>query len=104
MFILGNFADAAAQAIKIILDILSWLIIVRALISWVNPDPNNPIVQFLYKATEPMLDPIRRILPVDFRFGVDISPIIALLIIRFLSWFIVPTLVDLSARLTGMGG
>ena len=78
---------------------LYWLILIRALISWINPDPYNPIVQFLYKTTEPILYPIRKLLPLDFRFGIDISPIIAFLAILFLRWFLVQSLIDLSLRL-----
>lgn len=101
MFILSNFLVAAARILDIILTILYWLILIRALISWVNPDPYNPIVQFLYKTTEPILYPIRRILPLGFRFGIDISPIIAFLAIMFLKSFLVRTLIDLAIRLRG---
>ena len=99
MFVISNFLMAFAQIINILLTITYWLIIIRALISWVNPDPYNPIVQFLYKTTEPILSPIRKILPVSFRFGIDISPIIAFLIIIFLQSFLVRTLTDLAVRL-----
>ena len=67
--------------------------------SWVSPDPYNPIVQFLEKYTEPILAPIRRILPPGLKFGIDISPIIAFLAIMFLKSFLVNTLLDLAARL-----
>jgi YggT family protein len=99
MFVLANFVFAAAHVLDIVLTILYWLIIIRALISWVNPDPYNPIVQFLYKTTEPILAPIRRLLPLDFRFGIDISPIIVFLIIMFLKSFLISSLFDLGTRL-----
>ena len=83
----------------IVFSILYWLILIRALISWVNPDPNNFIVQFLYKTTEPILYPIRKILPLGIRFGIDISPIIAFLAIMFLKSFLVRTLIDLALKL-----
>jgi len=95
MFVLSNFIRAMASVVGIVLDIFYWLILIRALISWVNPDPNNPIVQFLYKATEPILQPIRRMLP---SMGIDISPIIAFLIIIFARYFLVQTLIDFSQR------
>ena len=101
MFVLSNFLVAAARILDIGLTILYWLILIRALISWVNPDPHNPIVQFLYKTTEPILYPIRKILPLGLRFGIDISPIIAFLGIMFLKSFLVRTLVDLAIRLRG---
>ncbi len=99
MFAISNFLSALAGVVDTLLTILYWLILIRALISWVNPDPYNPIVQFLYKTTEPILYPIRRLLPLDFRFGIDISPIIAFLAILFLKSFLVRTLLDLSLRL-----
>ena len=99
MFVLSNLLSALAGILNLTLTILYWLILIRALLSWVNPDPYNPIVQFLYKITEPILYPIRKLLPLDFRFGIDISPIIAFLAILFLRSFLVKTFVDLSLRL-----
>lgn len=99
MFVLSNLFTAAATLLNVILTILYWLILIRALISWVNPDPYNPIVQFLYKATEPVLYPIRRIMPLQFGIGIDLSPIIAFLIIIFLKSFLVKTLLDISFKL-----
>ena len=99
MFVLANFISAVAHILDAILNILSWLIFIRALISWVNPDPHNPIVQFLEKATEPLLSPIRKILPWRLRFGIDIAPIIAFFAIMFLRQFLVRTLVDIALKL-----
>jgi YggT family protein len=99
MFIFSNLLSATARILDVLLTILYWLILIRALVSWVNPDPYNPIVQFLYKTTEPIFYPIRKLLPLDFRFGIDISPIIAFLVILFLKSFLVRTLIDLSLRL-----
>lgn len=101
MFILANFLTALAHILNILFTILYWLILIRAVISWVNPDPYNSLVQFLYKTTEPILYPIRKILPLGLRFGIDISPIIAFLIIMFLKSFLVKTLIDLAIRLGG---
>ena len=96
MFVLSNFIRAFAGVVDIVLSIFYWLILIWALISWVNPDPYNAIVQFLYRATEPVLQPIRRILP---RTGIDVSPIVAFLLIIFLQSFIVASLMDLSYQL-----
>jgi len=93
MFVLSNFIRAFASIVDIVLSIFYWLIIIRALISWVNPDPYNMIVQFLHRVTEPILYPIRRMLP---QMGIDVSPIIAFLIIIFLKGFVVATLIDIS--------
>lgn len=100
MFALSNFLISMAKVLDFGLTVLYWLILIRALISWVTPDPHNPIVQFLYKTTEPILYPIRRILPLSLRFGIDISPIIAFLAIMFLKSFLVKTLLDLASKLS----
>ena len=96
MFIPANLISAIAHILDVLLNILWWLVLIRALISWVNPDPLNPIVQFLEKVTEPILEPIRRRLPLNFRFGIDISPIIVILLIIFLKAFLIKSLFDLS--------
>jgi len=61
VFVVGNLIISIAQILNILLDIYFWIIVISALISWVHPDPYNPIVRFLYRATEPVLMPIRRI-------------------------------------------
>jgi YggT family protein len=96
MFVLGNFVRALASVADIVLTVFYWLILIRALVSWVNPDPYNPIVQFLYRTTEPVLQPIRRIMP---PMQIDLSPIIAFIAIIFLKGFLVASLIDLSYRL-----
>jgi YggT family protein len=99
MFVMANFLEALANIVNILLTILYWLILIRAIISWVNPDPYNPIVQFLYKTTEPVLYPIRKIIPLNLMIGIDISPLIAFFLIIFLKSFLVKTLLELSFRL-----
>ncbi|MDP3790613.1 MAG: YggT family protein [Candidatus Omnitrophota bacterium] len=98
MFVAGNFVVAIATILDYILTIANWLIIIRALISWVNPDPYNVIVRFLYKTTEPLLAPFRRFLPA-YSIGIDLSPIFALLVIWFLKLFLVRTLYGFAMRL-----
>lgn len=98
MYVVGNFIAAIAVILGYLVTILTWLIIIRALISWVNPDPRNMIVQILYKITEPILAPLRRIIPL-YNIGIDISPIIAILCLWFVKLFIVRTLVELALRL-----
>jgi YggT family protein len=77
------FAGAVLQVIFAILSVIQWLVIIAAVISWVNPDPRNPIVQFLYRTTEPILRPFRRILPPRRTGGIDFSPILVILLILF---------------------
>ncbi|MCD6487392.1 MAG: YggT family protein [Syntrophobacterales bacterium] len=98
MFVLGNFIEAFARIVNIGLNIYMWLIIIRALISWVNPDPYNPIVRFLYRVTEPVLYQVRRLIPLR-GLGMDFSPIIVILIIVFLQSFLVNTLLQVAANL-----
>ncbi|HNY72645.1 MAG TPA: YggT family protein [Syntrophales bacterium] len=93
MFVMGNFIVALAKIIDLVLSVYVWIIIFRAVISWVNADPYNPIVNFLYRATEPVLAPIRRRLPFGGS-GIDVSPIIVILIVYFLQFFLVKTMIQ----------
>ena len=98
MFVLGNLLMALAKITHYILMIANWLVIIRALLSWVNPDPYNVIVQFIYKVTEPLLAPFRRLVPA-YSIGIDLSPIFALLAIWFLKLFLVRTLFGIAMRM-----
>lgn len=93
----GYFIVALAKVIDTVLFIYMWIIIIRAVLSWVNPDPYNPIVRFIHNVTEPVLYQIRRRLPVSFG-GIDLSPVIVLLIIMFLQNFVVRSLLHFSQR------
>ena len=95
MFILANFVLATARVLDVVLYLYMWIVIARALISWVNPDPSNPIVGFLYNATEPLLYRVRRSLPF-FPGGIDFSPLIVIIAIYFLQAFLVQSLRDLA--------
>jgi YggT family protein len=95
MFVAQNFLMAVAQLIDFVLTAYMWIIIGRAVISWVNADPYNPIVRFLYEATEPLLGRIRRVLPMAVG-GIDFSPLILIMGIMFLQSFLVPTLKQLA--------
>lgn len=97
MFVVGNVLLGIATVLDYALWFYMWIIIARALISWVNPDPWNPIVQFLDRATEPVLSPIRRRL--GWRMGIDLSPIIAIVAITFVQIAVVQSLKDLALRM-----
>ena len=99
MFVFNNFMMAIAQLVEFLLVAYMWIVIGRAVISWVNADPSNPIVRFLYEVTEPLLRRIRRLLPVNMG-SIDFSPMILILAIMFLQNFLVPTLKRLAM---GMG-
>ncbi|MBI1815069.1 MAG: YggT family protein [Deltaproteobacteria bacterium] len=98
MFIIANFLAALAQVLNMVLWLYMWILIARAILSWVNPDPGNPIVRFLYTATEPVLYRVRRAIPF-FGGGIDFSPFIVLLGIYFLQFFLVQSLFDLAHSL-----
>ena len=97
MFVAGNILQGLAYVLDTVLFWYMWLIIIRALISWVNPDPWNPIVQFLMRATDPVLIVIRR--RVGLLGGIDVSPIVAILLIIFLQYAVVQTIRDIGFRL-----
>jgi YggT family protein len=91
MIAIGNVILGIARVLGVVLNIYMWVIIIRALLSWVNPDPYNPIVQFLTRVTEPVLRPLRKLVP-TWKMGIDLSPLIAILIIYFLEIAVVDTL------------
>ena len=98
MFIIGNFLKAVAVVLNYVLHFYMWIVVARAVLSWVNPDPYNPIVRFIHNVTEPVLYRIRTKIPVDFG-GIDFSPIIVILGIIFLQNFVVSSLLRWSANL-----
>lgn len=98
MFAVGNIILGIARVLGVVLNIYMWVVIIRALLSWVNPDPYNPIVQFLTRVTEPVLRPVRKLVPV-WKLGIDLSPLIVILIIYFLEIAVVDTLVRVGYSL-----
>jgi YggT family protein len=88
---MDNIVMGITRILEIVLNLYMWVIIIRALISWVNPDPYNPIVQILTRLTEPILRPIRKLVP-PYRIGIDFSPFIAILIIIFLQYALIKNL------------
>ena len=88
VFILSNLLIATAKILDMVLVLYMWIIIIRSLLSWVNPDPYNPIVNFLYSVTEPVLYKIRQVIPMS-GMGIDFSPIVVILGIIFLQTFLV---------------
>lgn len=97
MFLLGNFIIAVAKLVNFIFDFYIIIVVARAVISWVNADPYNPIVRFLIQATEPLLYRIRRYVPL--LGGIDLSPMILILAIIFLQSLLVPTLQQIGLGL-----
>ena len=95
MIIFSNFLFAVAKVLDIVLTIFMWIVIARAVLSWVSPDPYNPIVRFIHQITEPVLYQIRRRIPVSFG-GIDFSPILVFLAIIFLQHFVVNSLLKMA--------
>lgn len=95
MFIIANLLSALALILQYVLQAYMYVIIARAVLSWVNPDPYNPIVRFIYNITEPVLYAVRRRLPFSMG-GIDLSPMIVILAIIFLEHFVVSSLVGLA--------
>ncbi len=96
MFVVANFINAVANLINFVLSAYMWIIVGRAIVSWVNPDPYNPIVRFLHDVTEPLLARIRRVTPFSGMGGIDFSPMILIMAVLFLQSFLVPTLKEIA--------
>lgn len=98
MFVFRNLLVAVATVLDYVLVIFMFVTIARAVLSWVSPDPYNPIVRFIHNVTEPVLIQIRRRLPMMYG-GIDFSPIVVILIIIFLRIFVVNSLEGLAQSL-----
>ncbi len=96
MFVVGNFLQAIAVIVNTILTLYFWIVIVSAVLSWVSPDPYNPIVRIINNLTEPVFMWVRRALPFTMLGGIDLSPIIVLLVIQFLKIFLVQSISQLA--------
>ena len=91
MYIFGYFFLAAATVVDYVLIVFMWIVVARAILTWVSPDPFNPIVRFIYNVSEPVLSRIRRYIPLDFG-GIDFSPILVFMGVIFLRIFLVNSL------------
>ncbi|MGB9736470.1 MAG: YggT family protein [bacterium] len=96
---LPNILVILANIVNVILTVYYWLIIIRALLSWINPDPYNPAINLLYRITEPVLAPFRKIIPIGGNYGIDLSPLFAILAIYFFKSLIVQALLKLAMKL-----
>jgi YggT family protein len=99
MFIVANFLQAFALILNTVLTLYFWIVIISAVLTWVNPDPYNPIVRFINTLTEPVFDRVRRWLPFTIIGGIDLSPIAILLVIQFLKIFLVQTVSQLALQM-----
>jgi YggT family protein len=98
MFVFGNLFSSIASILNLLLDLYFWVIFARAILSWIRPDPYNPIVKTIYRLVDPLTYKISRIIPT--RIGmVDVAPFILMLLIIFAQKFLVSTLFDIGARM-----
>jgi YggT family protein len=98
MFVLGNFITGVAFVVDTLLNIYFWIILIRAVMSWIQPNPYNPLVRIVYKLVDPITYKISRMIPT--RFGmIDFAPFILMILIVFLQRFLVRSLFDLGARM-----
>lgn len=98
MFVIGNLVQAIALVLDVVLQTLLLIILINALLSWVRPDPNNPIVLFLDRVSDLVCNPIRRLIPTQVS-GIDFAPFVAMLLIWFVKMFLVSTLNDVAVRM-----
>jgi YggT family protein len=98
MFVIGNLLEAVAAVLNVVLQLLLLVIFVNALLSWVRPDPSNPIVMTLDRISDLVCNPIRRIFPTMVS-GIDFAPFIAMLAIWLVQMFLVGTLRDVALRM-----
>ncbi len=91
MYAWNNLIIFVAQMLEGLLQLYFWVVIIAAVLTWIEPNPYNPIVRFLYGVTEPVFDWVREHIPVVFG-GIDLSPIVVIIAIEFLQQYLVPTL------------
>jgi len=90
---------AIATILNSLLSLYFWILLAAAVISWVNPDPNNPIVRFLRAVTDPVLYRVRRALPFVYAGGIDFSPLVVMLAIQFVKMVVVQSLYELAVQI-----
>jgi len=96
MLIANNFLYALARVFDLAVEIYIWIVIIRALVTWVHADPRNPIVVFLASVVDPVTSRIRRLFPIVRAGAVDLSPLVLIFILWFLRIFVTRTLIQLS--------
>jgi len=98
MFMIGNLLNALAFILDFLLNSLMIIVLINALLSWVRPDPHNPIVMFLDRVSDLVCNPVRRLFPTAYS-GIDFAPFLAMLGLWLLQLFVVGTLRDLAVRM-----
>ena len=99
MFVIQNILLAVGNVLGALLNLYFWIVVIAAVISWVRPDPFNPIVRALRVLTEPVFYYVRNWMPFTYRSGLDFSPVVVLLAIQLVKQIVVASLIELAARL-----
>ncbi len=99
MFVLSNVVSAIAYILGGLLNVYFWVVVISAVLSWVRPDPYNPIVRTLRTLTEPVYYRIRKLLPFTYTSGIDFSPIIVLICIELLNRVVVQSMLQFAMTL-----
>lgn len=99
MLLLSNIVYGVASVLQGLLTVYFWVVIIAVLLSWVRPDPYNPIVRTLHALTEPVFYRVRKYLPFTFIGGLDLSPVVVLIVIQLMQVIVVRTLLQWSAML-----
>ena len=97
MFVFAEFLRSLALLVSLLFNVVFFVIVIRIILSWVNPDPDNEIVRIIYRISDPILAPFRK-LPLQMG-GIDLSPIVAFVVLSVLRSFIVNILYQLAYRL-----
>ncbi|UZP68152.1 YggT family protein [Desulfovibrio mangrovi] len=95
----GNFLGAIAGVLNAVLSLYFWIVIASAVLSWVNPDPYNPIVRIIRNLTEPVFYKVRKLLPFTYVGGLDLSPVVILLGIEFIKMFVIRSLYQFAGHM-----
>ena len=99
MFVIGNLLHAIAGVLDVVIQLAVLILLVNALLSWVRPDPSNPIVMFLDRVSDALCSPLRRLFPTAVG-GIDFAPFIAMIVLWYLGHvFVVRTLTDMAVRM-----
>ncbi|MDL2313924.1 YggT family protein [Desulfovibrio sp. OttesenSCG-928-C14] len=99
MFILANILGAVAKILHGLIFVYTWIVIIAAVITWVRPDPYNPIIRVLRALTEPVQWRVRKLLPFVYAGGIDFSPLVIILILQFFDYAVVQSLIELAIRM-----
>lgn len=99
MILFANTLSAVAVVLGALLKVYFWVVVISAILSWVRPDPYNPIVRTLRTLTEPVYFRVRKVLPFTYTSGIDFSPLVVLLIIELVDRILVNSMLHYAKTL-----